>query len=263
MDGLSLRLVSRDTEGLPIEGSTLLGSETQTNAAFVDVDTGMLASTLFPDVTDLPFIVPSTLSFSYKSGESESRYAELTRRYRKTSLGMDGSWDTPLGETSLSYWRDQRTGLTEGAGSSTSETYEISQFVRRGHWRFGLDASLYRARGEGSAGYDDKSLSFGQSIAYSVTDGPQFSLHLGQDRGESRRLDDSYLSSDRYSSITASLDLSRYLQKRFERPDLRFTLDYRKTVDRTDETDVYDELVERWVDGNRREGFLMSFGMKL
>ena len=77
-------------------------------------------------------------------------------------------------------------------------------------------------------------------------------------------LDDSYASDDRYSNITASLDLSSYLQKQFERTDLRLTLDYRKTMERSDgEMSLYDEMVERWTDGNRREGFLMSFGMKL
>jgi hypothetical protein len=263
MDGLSLRLVSRDTQSAPIEGSTLLGSDTHSTGAYLDIDSELLASTLIPGLMDQPAILPTMISISYKSGEAESRYEGLTQQYRKTSIGVDGSWTTPLGQTDLSYWRDQRIGLTGGASSSTGETFSVSQYVTRGHWRFGLDASLYRTRGEDGTGYADKSLSFGQSVAYSVEDGPEFSLRLGQDRGEARRLDDSYFSSDRYSSITASLDLSRYLQKRFERPDLRLTLDYRKAVDRTDETDVYDSLVERWVDGNRRQGLLMSFGMKL
>jgi hypothetical protein len=72
------------------------------------------------------------------------------------------------------------------------------------------------------------------------------------------------VSADSYSSITASLDLSKYLQKRFERDDLRLTFDYRKTVDSSEaEFSLYDELVDRWIDSDRREGFLMSFGMKL
>ena len=78
-----------------------------------------------------------------------------------------------------------------------------------------------------------------------------------------RMADDSYVFADHYSQVTASLDLSRYLQKRFDRSDLRLTLDYRKAIQRSDSEAQFDELVERWVEGDRREGLLMSFGMKL
>jgi hypothetical protein len=54
------------------------------------------------------------------------------------------------------------------------------------------------------------------------------------------------------------------LQTRFERSDLRLTLDYRKALTRSDvEMSLFDEMAERWIEGDRREGFLMSFGMKL
>ena len=42
------------------------------------------------------------------------------------------------------------------------------------------------------------------------------------------------------------------------------TLDYRKSLARSDmEMSLFDEMIERWVERDRREGFLMSFGMKL
>ena len=264
MDGLSLSVVSRDSSVRPVEGSTLLNSRTSTTSAYLDVDPELLAGSLFPDVTELPFFVPSTISLSYRSGETETRYQGTDERYAKASLGIDGSWDTPLGETSLSYWRDTRTGVTAGAHRSMSETFGADHYVRRGHWRFGLDASLMRTRSEGAVGYEDQTLSFGQSVSYSAPEGPEFRLQMGQDRGSARSDDLSYASADRYSSITASLDLSQYLQKRFARPDLHLTLDYRKMLDRTDsEMSLYDQLAERWMDRYRREGFLMSFGMKL
>lgn len=262
--GLSLRLVSRESEMKPQEVTSLATSRTWSSSANADLDLGMLAATLLPELGDLPFLVPTNVSVSHRSGETDSRYQTRSDRYRRSSLGIDGSWETPIGETSLSYWRDDRSAITAGGRSGRSETYQLYHWLQRGNWRFGIDASLSRSRFEGAGGYDDRSLSFGQSVAYSAPNGPELRLQLGQDRGGMRLDDDSYSSLDRYSQITASLDLSRYLQARFERSDLKLTLDYRKTVDRSDaEIELVDETIERWVDGDRREGFLVSFGMKL
>jgi hypothetical protein len=228
------------------------------------VDSGLVGAWLAPEVDKLPWLVPTTVYVSIGSGETESRFQASAERYARSSLGMDGNWETSFGETSLSYWRDTRTWLTGDARSRSSEAFVADHSIRRGNWRFGVDAMLTRSRGEGSFDSAQRDLSFGQSIAYSVKDGPEFQLHLGQDRSRMRLNENSYVSADRYSSITASLDLSKYLQKRFERDDLRLTFDYRKIVDRSEaEFTDYDELVDRWIDSDRREGFLMSFGMKL
>ena len=264
LDGIALRLVSRSSRLTPLEGSTLIAGRTRTTSVYMDVDPQLLVDSYFPAIGEMPFFVPVNVSLAYRTGESENRYQASTERYARSSLGLDGAWETPIGETSLSYWRDSRAGLTDEARSGSTETFSVDHFVRRGNWRFGLDASLSRSRFDGVSGFSDRSLSFGQSIAYSAPDGPEFRLQLGQDRGAMRMRDDSYVSADHYSQITASLDLSRYLQKRFERPDLRLTLDYRKVVDGSDsELRFEEELVDRWVDGYRREGVLMSFGMKL
>ena len=262
--GVSLRVVSRDSSAEPFEGSTLIDSSTRTTSAYVDLDSNMMATSLLPEVGDLPFLVPSMVSFSYRSGETENRFTTFDERFGRSSLGIDGTWETPIGETILSYWHDSRTGLTTGAQSRSSETMQASHFIRYGNWRFGLDASLTRGTGDGSSGYGERSWSFGQSVSYTRPNGPEFRLSLGQDRDLLRMSDASFASSDSYSRITASLDLSRYLQKRFERSDLHLTLDYRKSLSRSDmEMNLFDEMVERWVEGDRREGFLMSFGMKL
>ena len=264
LHGVSLRVASRDSSARPFEGSSLLDSSTHTASAYVDLDTNMLASSLLPNMGDLPFLVPSMVNLSYRSSETENRLTTVDERFARSSLGIDGTWETPIGETVLSYWRDNRIGLSSGSQSRSSETMQLSHYVRRGNWRFGLDAALTRGNGDGSRGYGERSWSFGQSVAYVRPNGPEFRLSLGQDRDQLRMTDASYASSDSYSQITASLDLSRYLQKRFERPDLRLTLDYRKALARSDtEMSLFDEMVERWVEGDRREGLLMSFGMKL
>ena len=260
--GLSLGLRSRTSRASPWEASTLLASETRSETVNLDVDTAQLAAALLPDLESLPFLVPTNLNLSYRSAETGSEYQTGIQRYGRTSLGVDGSWETPIGETQLSYWRDRRTGLTDGVAGRLSETMQVSHAVRHGNWRFGMDASVSRMSAD--SGDSDRSLSFGQSVAYSAPDGPEFRLQLGQDRSAMRMHDDSFAMSDSTSSITASLDLSRYLQQRFERPDLRLTLDYRKAVDRSEsEMNLYEETIDRWVDDDRREGFLVSFGMKL
>jgi hypothetical protein len=262
--GITLTLRSRESSASAPTGPNLVESRTRTNAAYLDLDSHTLAAWLFPDLDKLPDLVPATISLSYRAGETENRYDGSTQSYDRSSLGIDGGWETPIGETNLSYWRDSRTALTDNVRSGSTETFQVSHFMRRGHWRFGLDAALSRSRFTGDNGYSDRSLSFGQSVAYSAPDGPEFRLHLGQDRGQMRMMDDSYASQDSYSSITASLDLSKYLQRRFERTDLRLTVDYRKALERSgSEMSLYDQLVERWVDGYRRQGLLMSFGMKL
>ena len=265
VDGVSLRWVARDTSLTPPEGSAVLDSRGHSDAVYLDLDLGMLAASLLPSL-DVPFLVPANVSLTTRSGETESRTDTGNDQFRRSSLGLDASWDTPLGETSLGYWRDRRIGLNDAAASRSTEMVQLAHFVRRGHWRFGLDATLTHTRGaiDGADGYNDRSWSFGQSVAYAAPNGPEFRLQLGQDRARLRMADDSYASADSYSSVTASLDLSRYLQKRFERDDLRLTLDYRRALERSDSAiSLGDELIERWTDGDRREGLLMSFGMKL
>ena len=262
--GLAFGLRSRTFRANPWEASTLLDSQTSSQNANIDIDTSQLAASLLPDLASLPFLVPTNVSVSHRSAETDNRFDTGLQRYRRSSLGVDGSWETPVGETDLSYWRDRRTALTDGVSDQSSETVQLSHMVRRGHWRFGLDASVSRIRGDKSSGYSDRSISFGQSVAYSAPGGPEFRLHLGQDRSAMRLHDDSFVMDDSYSSITASLELSRYLQQRFERSDLRLTLDYRKTVDRSEsEMSLYENNIDRWIDHDRREGFLVSFGMKL
>ena len=262
--GIGLTLRSRASEVNPVDGSSLLDSSTRSESVYLDLDSHLIADRFLPNVGRLPLFVPAMINVSLRSSETHNRYESGDHRYRRSSLGVDASWETPIGETSLGYWRDFRRGLTEDTADRLSETFQASHAVRRGNWRFGLDAALSTHSGEGTNGFRDKALSFGQSVAYSAPGGPEFRLLLGQDRASIRQIDESYVSTDSYSSVTASLDLSAYLQERFERPDLRLTLDYRKALESSEaEMHLYDELVERWTDDYRREGVLLSFGMKL
>ena len=262
--GIGLTLRSRASEVNPVDGSSLLDSSTRSESVYLDLDSHLIADRFLPNVSRLPLFVPTMINVSLRSSETHNRYETADHSYRRSSLGVDASWETPIGESSIGYWRDSRRSLNEATADRLSETFQASHAFRRGNWRFGLDAALSTHSGEGTSGFRDKALSFGQSVAYSAPGGPEFRLQLGQDRASIRQVDESYVSTDSYSSITASLDLSAYLQERFERPDLHLTLDYRQALERSEaEMHVYDELVDRWTDDYRREGFLLSFGMKL
>lgn len=263
VNGIFLRLSQRRSHLEDFNGMAF-DSRTRSRGANLDLDLDQIAMSLLPALGERPHFMPSTLSLSYRESETESRSLATSNRYRRASLGVDALWDTPLGETSLNYWQDRKTGLSEGALSSRSSSIQLGHSFRRGNWRFGADAALSRYESDGVGTSRERSFSFGQSIAYSTPGGPEFRLSMSQDRGQTQTGGDAYLSDDRYSTITASLDLSRYLQERFERPDLRLTLDYRKAAERSGgEMFLEDELIDRWVEGDHREGFLISFGLKL
>jgi hypothetical protein len=89
-------------------------------------------------------------------------------------------------------------------------------------------------------------------------------IRMGRDENRGQSLDDSFESSMTYSSITASLDLTDYLRKRFDRQDLRLKLEYRKRLEDSSFSIADDDLrYQLWSDRYQREGFLISFGMKL
>ena len=62
----------------------------------------------------------------------------------------------------------------------------------------------------------------------------------------------------------ATVDLSKYLQKRFERQDLRLSAEYRARLGKSHyEIADFDEAIEQWADRYERQGFLLSFRMNL
>ena len=136
--------------------------------------------------------------------------------------------------------------------------------IHLGGWRFGVDATVAANRSTRGSGLDDRNVAFGGSIAYESTNGPRLMVQLSQDRGRMESDDLSFLTARSGQQISASLDLTDYLRKRFDRNDLRLKIDYRRQLDRsTTAVSSYQQLVDRWTDGYSGEGLLVSFGMKL
>ena len=216
------------------------------------------------DPSPLAALVPKFLMLNWRTGESENVTAASIDRYSRRGWEVYASWETPIGDTSFGYWRDQRTGATPALGIRRDELIQLSHMVRWHGWRVGIDGMLSSNSSDKGSGQADRTFSLGGSIAYSRPNGPQLMVRMGRDESRGRSYDDSYRSSQDYSSITASLDLTDYLRKRFDRQDLRLKLEYRKRIeDSTFESADFDQTYALWSDSYQREGLLVSFGMKL
>ena len=263
-NGISLRLKSTSGSITPIAGSPLLAATSENRSVSLELDLNSLSPTLAADTSLLASLVPKYLMLNWRTGESESLTASSIARYSRQGWEVSGSWETPIGETTLGYWRDQKIGATPELGTRRDELLQLSHMVRWNGWRVGVDGMMSSNSSDKGSGQTDRTFSLGGSIAYSTPNGPQLMVRMGRDESRGRSDDDSFRSSQDYSSITASLDLTDYLRKRFDRQDLRLKLEYRKRIETSNYTiSDFDQPYELWSDTYQREGLLVSFGMKL
>ena len=262
-DGVSLRLNLKNSTVTPPGGSGLLESRSESRGVNLDLDFNSLSPDLIAHLGELAPIMPQTLSLGLRSGRTQNALVSGKQAHRRMSWEADGTWDTPLGETTLSYLRDEKTAVTPGLTGTLDQMFMAAHTIRWNGWRFGVDAVLTRTASTGLRGYSDTTFTIGQTIAYSRPNGPEFRLQVGKDQARSRLNDDSYLSSESTFNVTASLDLTRHLRKRFERDDLHLTIDYRKRIDeRQYKLTDSGELLDRWTEHYQPGGLLVSFGMK-
>ena len=239
-------------------------SRTDSNSATLEFDLATMAPALAMDERLPAALLPRYAMIALRRGSSESRFASSAERFERQGIELNGTWETPLGETTLGYWRDRRFGATADLGQREERVVNLSHMVRAGDWRFGVDAMVAKSSSTRGSGLSDRTVAMGGSIAYEVKDGPRLMVQLSNDRGRMAAEDDSFLTAQRGQQISASLDLTDYLRKRFDRSDLRLKIDYRKQLDRsTTEVSAYQQLIDRWTEGDGGEGLLVSFGMKL
>jgi hypothetical protein len=262
--GITLGLKSTSGTISPQAGSLLLGGSSEYRNVSLDFTLAELMPSLAADTGLLASLLPKYLMLNWRTGESETITTLSIARFKRNSWELYGSWETPIGETTLGYRIDQKVGTTPELGTRRDETIQLGHMVRWNRWRFGADAMISTYTSDQGSGQTDRSVSLGGSIAYSRPNGPQLMIRMGRDENRGQSLDDSFESSMTYSSITASLDLTDYLRKRFERQDLRLKLEYRKRLEDSSFTIADDDLrYQLWSDRYQREGFLISFGMKL
>lgn len=263
-NGVSLGLKSTEGTIRTDAASVLLSGRTDSRSVTLEVDLTTLTPTLAMNDRLPAALLPKYLLVGWRGGASESAFATSIERFTRSGIELYGTWETPLGETGLGYWRERRIGATAALGRRDEQVVQLSHLVRKGNWRFGVDAMVADSRSTRGSGLADRTVAIGGSIAYEVARGPRLMLQLSDDRGRMAADDDSFLTARRGQQISASLDLTDYLRRRFERDDLKLKVDYRKQLDRsTTEVGAFQQLIDRWTDGQSGEGLLVSFGMKL
>ena len=263
-NGLSLSVRTMHGQFGAGEGASQYLSRSDTNSATLEFDLATMAPALAMDERLPAALLPRYAMIALRRGSSESRFAGSAERFERQGIELNATWETPIGETTLGYWRDRRVGSTADLGLRDDQMVQMAHMVHLGGWRFGVDATVAANRSTRGSGLDDRNVAFGGSIAYESTNGPRLMVQLSQDRGRMESDDLSFLTARSGQQISASLDLTDYLRKRFDRNDLRLKIDYRRQLDRsTTAVSSYQQLVDRWTDGYSGEGLLVSFGMKL
>jgi len=263
-NGVSLSLKSGSGGFETTAASPLLSSRTESRSATLEFDLATIAPALAMDDRLPAALLPKYLMIGWRGGNSETIVGGTTERFARNGVELYGTWETPIGETSLGYWRDRRIGATTLLGRRDEQVVQLSHMVRKGDWRFGVDAMISQSSSTRGSGLADRTVAIGGLIAYEVANGPRLMVQLSDDRGRMAADDDSFLTAQRGQQISASLDLTDYLRKRFDRSDLKLKIDYRKQLDRsTTEVSAYQQLIDRWTEGYAGEGLLVAFGMKL
>ena len=263
LNGISLRLRENGSSLTPASDSPLLDGRTSGRSVTLEFEPASLLPALAGGDGVAAMLLPETVMINWRTGRSEMRFADSTERYERRGLEANGTWETPLGETTSGYWSDRRVGATAALGISQDRQIQLSHVIRRGDWSVGFDAVSSEYSSSRGDGFSDRSFSLGGMISYTRPNGPQMQIRLGRDQSRSSRDDQSFMSSQRFSSVTASLDLTQYIRRHFDRDDLRLTIDYRRRLETSEVVESFDDVPDLWSENERREGLLVSFGMKL
>lgn len=263
LNGISVRLRENHGSLRPASESPLLEGRTGSRSVMLEIEPASLLPTLAGGDGVADMVLPETVTLNWRTGWSETRFADSTERYDRRGLEANGSWETPLGETTIGYWSDRRVGATAALGISQDRQIQLSHVIRRGDWSVGIDAVSSKYSSSRGDGFSDRSFSLGGMISYNRPNGPQMQIRLGRDQSRSGNDDESFMSSQRFSSVTASLDLTQYVRHHFDRDDLRLTIDYRRRIESSEMVETFNYALDRWSENERREGLLVSFGMKL
>ena len=264
-NGVSLTVKSNSfeyqpTRGGPFEMPVSKSGQTQVS---LDFDIASLSPGLAAPFKALGPLAPQSLSLNWRKGWSETVYAGIADRYGRSGWDASATWETPIGETTLDYSLDRRRNVASPGIVKTSKTFQLSHMIRWNGWRLGADAMLSKYSASGARGLNENGWSIGQTLAYSRANGPEFRMRIGQDRDRMQSNGDLYSSNTSGLNVTATLDLTRYLRKRFERDDLHLKLEFRKRMDSSDETyALLEDIFERKFERSNRSVFLLSAGMK-
>ena len=261
-EGISFSLTSREFDSGTIAGLGPLASRAHTLSGSVDLSVSEASSGVLARLGQ-SVLFPRTLSLSWRNGWIENSLPATIDRYVRRSWSVSAGWETRFGETQLDYSQDRRIGSSAALGTREDSTFQLSHMVRWNGWRAGIDGSVTRSTSSKTSGYRATSYSAGSTLAYQVTGGPEFMLQLGRDRDRMALNNRSYLSANDGTRLTASLDLTAWLNHRFARKDLRLRFDFRKLLEARQEEllDPEQQLFDQLYDRRNRDVVQLSFGL--
>ena len=258
-DGLSLAVSQRRSN----VSTEVLGPGRSSETAGYSINAEFDLASVTARHKGLTALLPTMLSLNLSSTRTDSLLGSGISSTQRDAWQLYGSWETPLGETSLGYQYQTKRYLTLSRPTSVDRFYQASHTVRWNGWRVGVDVTAMNRSAQGLRGFDDTSYSFSQSLAYSRLTGPEFSLRVGQEQSRMAFNDGSYATRQDSRRITLSLDLTAWLRKRLDRSDIHLRLDYRHRFEaNTEEFEFIDDVLEQYRDRNRRQGILLTYGMR-
>ena len=258
--GADVRFSTRNVDrSSPLQPDLRL-SRSVSSSVGLEVMPELLLPGLLTGLGEIQPIVPSLLTVDWERGEDASYFGGVETQGIK-GLQALLTWSGRLGETTALYWREDQTpiGAEEEAQTGSDELLDLSHSYKVGHWSFTAGISLFDVHSQSQAnGYSDTSVSGTFSISYTAPNGPEFRAGLGHSRGEFAFEDDfgREESGENGLSLSASLDLTKFMQEYFDRPNLKFHAEYRRNLNETSSSTLNSKETER-------EAFLLHFRASL
>lgn len=254
-------------------GITLQGlSSNQARLERDKVGLDVMPLALFPQLAAedgvLASLAPLSLSLEFGRHRRE-RYSEPGVRYFDGhSFSAVGVWSTMLGDTLLTYEREEQweQPTSPGARLQVDETILVDHSIQLGDWSLGGNVMLTGGNSSGNPQERDgnRMTFFGASAKYRTDGGPELSIGVGRDAMDFEIDGGSLKFSDRTTRIDAMLDLSSLLNRKLDRDDMHLRLDARLDLGgESYEFRFLDEVIDSDFERLSSQGVLLTFGMKL
>ncbi len=165
------------------------------------------------------------------------------------------NWSGRLGETTTLYWRNEESAELVATPGSIEQLFDVTHTIKRGDLRLGVGASVFDIS---ELSFNDTYVLANLSLAYTPKSGPRINFRLGHSRDEFAldEAGDPWSQRSMSYNLSASVDLSNYVQKTLDRPDLNLKAEYRRRLDDHRTTDAPDRQKDD-------EAFLLSFDTSL
>ncbi|MBI1212050.1 MAG: hypothetical protein GC190_11350 [Alphaproteobacteria bacterium] len=236
----ALSVYRRDASQFSLDqGGHWLRRTAVTGASAEVIVADVLPNKLGEAVSPIRPFLPTTISASYEQGDAlqpdgpdNGGPIEHVR-----SMSTDLSWDTRLGQTTVSLWqRDIKTNADDLTLERASDrVIDLAHSVRRGNWRFGAGVSLIQSEDTTPTTHSRESrVAPHISFAYSSEDFPTVEVRVGAADARTVVGVDDIPASAKARQLQISLDLSNFVQDQLSKPQAQLKLEYRRELENSD-----------------------------